>query len=97
MTRDRLEAVVQGRNGLTPYATWASRWGQGPVWLLCLAVVGLALVVRAPGAGDRPAARAARRAPTRKITGFARAADRAGATALTAASRQPHRAGPSPC
>ena len=49
MTRDRLEATVQGRTGLTPYATWASRWGQGPVWLLCLAVVALALLVRKAG------------------------------------------------
>ena len=43
LTRDRLEASVQGRTGLTPYATWASRWGQGPVWLLSLAVVGVGL------------------------------------------------------
>ena len=46
LTRDRLEASVQGRTGLTPYATWASRWGQGPVWLGCLSVVALALLVR---------------------------------------------------
>lgn len=50
LTRDRLEATVQGRMGLTPYATWASRWGQGPVWLLCLAMVALALLVRKTGA-----------------------------------------------
>ena len=54
MTRDRLEATVQGRTGMTPYATWASRWGQGPVWLLCLAVVALALLVRKAGGARRP-------------------------------------------
>ena len=54
LTRDRLEATVQGRTGLTPYASWASRWGQGPVWLACLAVVALALLVRLAGT-RRPA------------------------------------------
>ena len=49
LTRDRLEASVQGRTGMTPYARWTSRWGQGPVWLLCLAVVALALGVRKAG------------------------------------------------
>lgn len=39
LTRDRLVAQVQGREGLTPYARWASRWGLWPVWGLCLAVV----------------------------------------------------------
>jgi apolipoprotein N-acyltransferase len=63
LTRDRLEASVQGRSGLTPYAAWASRWGQGPVWLICLTVVALAMLVhkaaarrpvRGAGAQSRP-------------------------------------------
>jgi apolipoprotein N-acyltransferase len=51
LTRDRLEASVQGRSGLTPYAAWASRWGQGPVWLICLTVVALAMLVHKATAG----------------------------------------------
>ncbi len=39
LTRGRLEAQVQGREGLTPYARWASRWGLWPLWLACLGVV----------------------------------------------------------
>ena len=39
LTRERLAVQVEGREGLTPYARWASRWGLGPVWTLCLAVV----------------------------------------------------------
>jgi apolipoprotein N-acyltransferase len=39
LTRDRLEAQVQGRERPTPYARWASRWGLWPLWLGCLAVV----------------------------------------------------------
>jgi apolipoprotein N-acyltransferase len=39
LTRERLVVQVEGREGLTPYARWASRWGLGPVWTLCLAVV----------------------------------------------------------
>jgi apolipoprotein N-acyltransferase len=63
MTRDRLEATVQGRTGLTPYATWAARWGQGPVWLICLAVVALALGVRKAGARRPVRARGAEARP----------------------------------
>ena len=34
-----LSAEVQGRNGITPYAWWASRWGQWPLVVLgCLGV-----------------------------------------------------------
>jgi apolipoprotein N-acyltransferase len=39
LTQGRLAAQVQGREGLTPYARWAGRWGLWPVWGLCLAVV----------------------------------------------------------
>jgi apolipoprotein N-acyltransferase len=56
LTRDRLEATVQGRTGLTPYAVWASRWGLWPVWGLCGAVLLLAALARSMG----------RRAPARR-------------------------------
>ncbi|MBA4262108.1 MAG: apolipoprotein N-acyltransferase [Comamonadaceae bacterium] len=46
LTRDRLAGVVEGREGLTPYARWAARWGQWPVWGLCLVVVMLVLGAR---------------------------------------------------
>ena len=39
LTRDRLEASVQGRHGTTPYARWAGRWGLTPLWAGCLALV----------------------------------------------------------
>jgi apolipoprotein N-acyltransferase len=39
-TRGVLDAAVQGRQGLTPYAQWAGRWGLWPLWaaiaLVCL-------------------------------------------------------------
>ena len=41
LTRDVLHAEVQGRQGLTPYAYWAGRWGQWPLGILC----GLTLVL----------------------------------------------------
>lgn len=37
-----LEGQVQGREGLTPFAWWASRWGLWPLWLLGLGSVLLA-------------------------------------------------------
>lgn len=46
LVRDRLEADVHGREGQTPYALWASRWGLAPVWGLCLAVVLVAGLAR---------------------------------------------------
>ncbi|QHE88742.1 apolipoprotein N-acyltransferase [Hydrogenophaga sp. BPS33] len=36
LTRGRLEATVQGRNGITPYAQWTARWGLAPLWVGCL-------------------------------------------------------------
>jgi apolipoprotein N-acyltransferase len=39
LTRDRLEATVEGRSGITPYARWAGRWGLTPLWVGCLALV----------------------------------------------------------
>ncbi len=44
LTRDRLEASVQGRSGLTPFARWASRWGLWPLWGGCMAAVFLVIV-----------------------------------------------------
>jgi apolipoprotein N-acyltransferase len=41
LTRGRLEAVVEGRSGSTPFARWAGRWGLWPAWVACLAVVAL--------------------------------------------------------
>ena len=41
-TRGVLEGPVQGREGMTPFAWWASRWGLWPVWLAVLGVVALA-------------------------------------------------------
>ncbi|RJP62966.1 MAG: apolipoprotein N-acyltransferase [Comamonadaceae bacterium] len=39
LTRGRLEASVQGRSGLTPYARWTARWGLMPLWVGCLVLV----------------------------------------------------------
>ncbi|MEO5772350.1 MAG: apolipoprotein N-acyltransferase, partial [Burkholderiaceae bacterium] len=41
-TRATLDASVEGRNGLTPFARWAGRWGLAPALVLCLAIVALA-------------------------------------------------------
>jgi len=43
LTRGVLEAEVEGRAGLTPYAMWVSRWGLAPLWIAALAVVAGAL------------------------------------------------------
>ena len=39
LERGRLEAVVEGRSGLTPYAQWAARWGLMPLWVVCGALL----------------------------------------------------------
>ena len=41
-TRGVLEGVVQGREGMTPFAWWASRWGLWPMWFFVVSVVALA-------------------------------------------------------
>ncbi len=38
-TRGSLTGTYEGRQGLTPFAWWASTWGLGPLWGLCLAVL----------------------------------------------------------
>ncbi|MEZ5704464.1 MAG: apolipoprotein N-acyltransferase [Burkholderiaceae bacterium] len=58
LTRGRLETTVEGRTGLTPYAQWASAFGQWPVWGICGALVLLALLAKAwhmtVGSAKRP-------------------------------------------
>jgi len=51
-TRGVLDATVQGRSGLTPYAAWVSRTGLWPLPLLALAV--LAAVARRRVGAERP-------------------------------------------
>ena len=38
-TRGSLTGTFEGRDGLTPFARWASVWGLGPLWGLCGVVV----------------------------------------------------------
>ena len=45
-TRGVLTATVQGRQGLTPFAWWASRAGVWPLWALALGVVGAAALLK---------------------------------------------------
>jgi len=45
-TRGALVGEVEGRNGITPYVWWASRYGLWPLWALGLALVVLAAVLR---------------------------------------------------
>jgi apolipoprotein N-acyltransferase len=47
LTAGTLEATVEGRQGLTPYAGWAGRWGLLPLWLVAaLLLLGGALLSR---------------------------------------------------
>ena len=39
LERGRLEATVEGRSGLTPYAQWTARWGLMPLWVVCGALL----------------------------------------------------------
>ena len=41
-TRGTLEARAQGRDGLTPFARWAGRWGLAPLAAAALALLGMA-------------------------------------------------------
>jgi apolipoprotein N-acyltransferase len=45
-TRGVLLGEVEGRNGITPYADWVSRYGLWPLWALGLGVAVLALLFR---------------------------------------------------
>ena len=45
-TRGVLLGEVQGRNGITPYAWWVSKFGLWPLWLLACSAVALALARR---------------------------------------------------
>jgi apolipoprotein N-acyltransferase len=45
-TRGMLDAEVEGRVGITPYARWAGAYGLGPLVLACLVTVVLAAVLR---------------------------------------------------
>ena len=46
LTMGRLEATVQGRDGLTPYAQWAGVHGLWPAWALCGAIALLAMLAK---------------------------------------------------
>ncbi len=50
-TRGVLVGEVQGRSGITPYASWASRFGQWPLWLFAIGILLLAFGLRRAGAG----------------------------------------------
>jgi apolipoprotein N-acyltransferase len=45
-TRGSLDSVVEGRQGLTPYARWVAAYGLWPLWLGAGAIVALALALR---------------------------------------------------
>lgn len=51
LTRGVLDAEVQGRQGVTPFAWWAARWGQWPWWGACGLLI--ALLWRCRGAHPR--------------------------------------------
>jgi apolipoprotein N-acyltransferase len=53
-TRGVLEAMVQGREGLTPFASWASRLDLWPLWVA--ASLGVALAAWRRRVGTRPQA-----------------------------------------
>jgi apolipoprotein N-acyltransferase len=46
LTLGRLEATVQGRSGLTPYAQWAVIWGLWPIWVVCGGILLVALLAQ---------------------------------------------------
>lgn len=51
-TATALTGQVQGRSGITPYATWLARLGLWPLWLLALGVVILSALARPRQSGD---------------------------------------------
>ena len=46
LTRGVLEASVEGRKGLTPYARWVAPFGLWPLWILALGIVAIAFALR---------------------------------------------------
>jgi apolipoprotein N-acyltransferase len=56
-TQGVLDAQVQGRTGLTPFAWWAARFGLAPLWLLGAAIVAWRVLSarRAPADPGAPA------------------------------------------
>ncbi len=46
LTRGVLEATVEGRTGLTPFARWVAPFGLWPLWGLAFAVVAIAFALR---------------------------------------------------
>lgn len=46
LTRGVLEAEVEGRSGLTPYARWVARFGLWPLWSAALTVIAATFVLR---------------------------------------------------
>ena len=53
-TRGRLDVVVEGRRGVTPYAAWAGQWRLWPLALLAGLVLLLSRFVRNDGRSDPP-------------------------------------------
>ncbi|MDP9920923.1 apolipoprotein N-acyltransferase [Variovorax boronicumulans] len=49
LTRGVLEAPVEGRRGLTPFARWVAPFGLWPLWIAALAIVALGAVFFRPG------------------------------------------------
>ena len=49
-TRGVLEATVEGRTGITPYAWWVARFGLWPLWITAIAIVLVAVRTRRMGA-----------------------------------------------
>jgi apolipoprotein N-acyltransferase len=45
LTRGVLEATVEGRTGLTPYARWVAPFGLWPLWIAMLAIVAIAFAM----------------------------------------------------
>ena len=46
LTRGVLEAEVEGRRGLTPYARWVAPFGLWPLWITAFVIVAAAFVLR---------------------------------------------------
>ncbi|MDH6591533.1 apolipoprotein N-acyltransferase [Variovorax sp. TBS-050B] len=49
LTRGVLEATVEGRSGLTPFARWVAPFGLWPLWIAAFAIVAVAFALRRKG------------------------------------------------